>query len=639
MKKSLYFLFISVLFWTSCDPASYQSEVILPRIISDGMVLQRGEILKIWGKGTPGAKIRVSLAGVVGSNTVGEDSTWVVELPELQAGGPHLLEVNQQKVEDVYIGDVWLAGGQSNMEWELKSGVIGTEEEFAKGGFEDIRFFKVPHSYSALPQEDVSDGQWKKATPEHMPNFSAVAWFFASKNRAEENVPVGIIESNWGGTPAEGWTEAAVLASLTGSYMEEAKEIVENPDLFEAENQANEKRRVLRDVMVKGPDSVVAQKTSALDFDESSWSIINLPRANPLEHIAWVRKSFNLSEIADAKLTLSTIDQQAYIYLNGQLLHYKDWGVPMPVLDIPSDRLRKGKNVLTIRAINTWNNRPVIGSEDEMYLEVGSRQIDLQGTWAYSNSDAEELLPKVEWLNWKPGMMFNAMIYPLINYPLKGVIWYQGESNAGRYEEYQELFSAMITNWRNRWEKSDLPFLFVQLANFMERKNLQPDSDWAFLREAQRQTLNLPKTGMAVTIDIGEAEDIHPRNKKDVGERLWLLARKVAFKKEGLAEGPVIQSDFTLTDSTAVLNFSSVGKGLQLSTGDKVLGFIVGDDNGDFEAVSAEIISESQVKLALPMGKEIKEIRYAWADNPEVNLVNELGLPAVPFRKVLVEQE
>lgn len=633
-SQALILLFFIVL--VGCQPITYDSEVTLPKIISEGMVMQRGENLKIWGEGIPQAKIRVSLANVVVSTNVLEDSTWIVDLPSIKVGGPYILEVNKEKISDIYVGDVWLAGGQSNMEWPLKSGVIGAEKEYQEGGFDQIRFFKVPNTYSAIPQSDLKGGEWKVATPENLPNFSAIAWFFAKKNHFEENVPVGIIESNWGGSPAEGWTDLEVLADLGKSYSEEANKILSDPETFEAENLANEERRKLRDQLVQRPDSLAALKVSSLDYNDNNWRTISLPKSNPMQHIAWVRKTFRLSNKENVQLHMSGVDQMAYVYLNGNQLFYKDWGTSFPELEIPEEILLSGQNVLTFRIVNTWNNSPSLGSPGEMYIQQGSSKISLEGNWKYSNSIVEPQLPKVEWLSFQPGMMYNAMIAPLINYPIKGAIWYQGESNAGRHEEYRELFSAMIENWRNKWDIGDFPFLFVQLANFMKREEVQPNSNWAFLREAQEQTRSLPNTGMVVTIDVGEENDIHPRNKKDVGERLWLSAKNVAYGKDILATGPILDSVYQ-TEDALILRFEAVGKGLKLNEGDRVKGFIAAGKNGRFQALEGELFPPNQVRIQLKSGMNPVYLRYAWADNPEVNLVNELGLPAEPFRKTLKE--
>jgi sialate O-acetylesterase len=459
-----------------------------------------------------------------------------------------------------------------------------------------------------------------------------VGWFFAKRNHLEKNVPVGIIESNWGGTPAEGWTDAQLLAAMENrSYTEEAKDVVENKAKWKEILAENEKRRQMRDLLVKRPDSLMAGEVASLGYAASGWKTISLPSDNPLEHIVWVRKKFNLQNKAPVQLTLSNIEQMAFVYVNGVQVHYKDWGAPMPELEIPAEILQVGQNVLTIRAINTWNNQPSIGSKGQMFITQSGRKISLEGAWTYSNSIVEPQLPKVEYLNWKSGFMFNAMIAPLTNYPIKGVIWYQGESNAGRSEEYRELFGTMITNWRSRWGQEEMPFLFVQLANFMERKAIQSDSDWALLREAQTQTLELPKTGMATIIDIGEERDIHPRNKKDVGDRLWLQARKVAYGDDIVASGPVFR-EVKREGDRLIVTFSEIGEGLELSSGEGVSGFIVEDVEGQFEVAEGVVSGKDQVSLSIPKGLTPVGIRYAWADNPEVNLTNSADLPALPFR-------
>lgn len=615
----------------ACESNKFESDVVLPNLFSKGMVIQRDQQISVWGKGIPGKKVRVSLAEIIASTEVEPDSTWSIKLPSLVAGGPYTLQANNVVVEDVYLGDVWVAGGQSNMEWKLKSQVIGAEAEFAEGGFPEIRFFKVPNSYSAFPQTDVKGGEWKVADSVNLPDFSAIAWFFAKRNHLEKEVPVGIIESNWGGTPAEGWTDPKILAEMGKSYSAEAKEILENPEKWEKENLDNEKNRQMRDLLVKKPDSLTAIQVSGLAYDDSNWRSIDLPKSNPLQHIAWIRKKFELASTADLTLHLPNIDQMAYLYINGKQVYFKDFGTGMPDLAIAPELLFTGKNVLTIRVVNTWNNQPQVGQPGEMYFLQNGKKVSLEGKWSYSTDIVEPMLPDVERNNWRPGMMYNAMIAPITRFPIKGVIWYQGESNTEKHEEYKELFSAMITNWRTAWGIGDFPFLFVQLANFMERQEVQPDSDWAFLREAQAQTLQLPATGMAVIIDLGEAADIHPKNKKDVGERLWLQAKKVAFGEEILASGPVFKTS-TKTGEEILIGFSEVGEGLKLTAGEKVKGFIIADKKGKFHAIEGVISGPDQVRIQLPKGFEPSELRYAWADNPEVNLVNNIDLPAAPFR-------
>jgi sialate O-acetylesterase len=629
MKNNLLSLICIIFF--ACEFNKFDSEVSLPKLISNGMVIQRDQKIPVWGKGIPGKKVRVTLADLIGSTEVEPDSTWSLQFPSMAAGGPYQLQVNEQIIQDVYIGDVWLAGGQSNMEWSLKSQVIGGEEEIKSGGIHQIRFFKVPNSYSAIPQEDVAGGEWKIADSVNLPQFSAVAWFFAKRNHLEKNVPVGIVEANWGGTPAEGWTDANILAKMGESYSVEAKDILENQEKWEKIILENENKRRIRGFLVTKPDSVTALKVASLDFDDSQWKTIQLPKSNPLKHIAWVRKRFEINSLEAVKLHIPDLDQMAFVYLNGKQIHHKDWGFAMPDIDISTSDLRKGQNVLTFRVLNTWNNEPQIGKQGEMYLLQKGKKISLEGSWSFSNDLIEPMLPKVDYYNWKPGLMYNSMILPLTKFPIKGVIWYQGESNTARHREYKSLFQTLISSWRGAWGIGDFPFLFVQLANFMERKDVQPDSEWAYLREAQAQTLELPATGMAVSIDIGEAGDIHPKNKKDVGERLWLQARKIAFGEKILASGPVVVSS-ELVDGDLFIEFGEIGEGLRLSVGKKVKGFVIADDQGNFQAADGEIVGKSRVKIAIPKGVKFAQIRYGWADNPEVNLVNSLNLPTAPFR-------
>jgi sialate O-acetylesterase len=638
LKKFLLFILLLPLVF-GCGLSKPDSEVQFPKLISDGMVLQRDQPIKIWGKGIPDKKIRVTLAGAIASSQVGTDSTWSVQLPPLPAGGPYELVVNLQTINDVYIGDVWVAGGQSNMEWPLRAGVIDAEAEFANPDFPMIRFFKVANDYSAEEKSDVTKGQWKVANAENLPDFSAVAWFFAKKNYLDKGVPVGVIESNWGGTPAEGWTEVAVLADMDDrSYTDESREIIKTTEKWKQILAENEERRILRDSLINHQDSIKAADISSVSYSDANWRTVSLPAGNPLEHIAWVRKKFQLSSTEEAVLTLPDVQQMAYFYVNGTKVHFKDWGAEVGEIKIPSEILVKGQNVLAIRAVNGWNNKPEIGALGRMFLTQNEKKISLEGAWTYSNNIVEPRLPIVEYHNWRPGFMFNAMIAPLTNYAIKGVIWYQGESNAGKHAEYKELFEAMITNWRARWNIGNFPFLFVQLANFMERKSPQPDSEWAFLRESQTQTLELPNTGMATIIDIGDADDIHPRNKKDVGERLWLQARKVAYGEKILASGPVFK-EATLDEGAVTLTFTEVGEGLKLSSGTEVLGFIAEDKSGKFEVLSGKISGTDQVTLTIPNGFVPVGVRYAWADNPEVNLVNNLNLPTVPFRADLTAKE
>lgn len=625
---SLFFLYVG------CQPEEKISEVFMPKFFADHMVFQRNQPIRVWGDGVPGQKVVGKFNGQEKTTKVGEDTYWLLEFDAMPASGPHEMDINGKVIRDVQVGDVWVAGGQSNMEWVLSGEVEGLAEEVADAEYPLIRFFKIPHDYDAKEKYDVRGGQWTQASADNILNFSAVAWFFAKKLHLEKGVPVGIIESNWGGTPAQGWTHESKLLEIE-PYKEKAQDVLDRKDYWIQEVIDNKLRELKRNELVLSPQNGEIQGVANLDYDDSSWQTVNLPGDNPFKDIAWFRRKFTVNQTEGVKMNLGDIQQMAYIYLNGGRLQYKDWGNSVQEFVIPAGVLKKGENVLSVRVINTWNNSPVFGRKGQFYIKESNRTLSLEGPWKYSNT-IEETLPIVEWHNWLPGMMYKAMIAPIVKYPIKGVIWYQGESNTGEHEYYRTLFGTMIQNWRESWAIGDFPFLFVQLANFMERKPVQPDSNWAYLREAQSQTLELPNTGMAVTIDIGNANDIHPRNKKDVGHRLWQSARKVAYGEDVLQSGPTLKSA-TVLDGKVLLDFDFAGDGLKLSSDREVKGFILAGPDGKFQVAKAEITGPSQVTVFHNGIKNPGEVRYAWADNPETNLYNSENLPAVPFRKNLQE--
>jgi sialate O-acetylesterase len=614
----------------SCQSNEPLTEVFMPKFFADHMVFQRNQPIRVWGDGTPNKRVVAKFNNQEKETKIDNEGYWMVEFDPMPASGPFQLDVNGKKIRDIQIGDVWVAGGQSNMEWVMSSQVEGLQEEIADSHYPLIRFFKIPHDYDAKGKKDVRGGEWRIANADNILNFSAVAWFFAKKNHLEKGVPIGIIESNWGGTPAEGWTASEKLIDFP-PYREKAKDVVDRNAYWIQEIIDNKVRELKRNDLVAAPQNGEIKGVVNTNFDDSDWQTVNLPSDNPFSDIAWFRKKFTLTDINNATLNLGDIQQMAYIYLNGGRLLFKDYGDAVKEFTLPAGMVVKGENLLVVRIVNTWNNSPVLGKSGEFFVKSGGKKISLEGEWKYSNRIEEEI-PKVEWYNWLPGMMYNAMIAPMVKYPIKGVIWYQGESNVGEHQHYKRLFSTMIQNWREAWGIGDFPFLFVQLANFMERKDIQPDSDWAFLREAQTQTLDLPNTGMAVTIDVGNAGDIHPRNKKDVGYRLWQSAKKVGYGEDVIHTGPIFSSAEKQGEKI-IVTFDFVGEGLQLSSGTEVKGFIIAGEDGQFESAKGKITGTNQVEIFSPKVKNPVEVRYAWADNPEVNLYNSLDLPAVPFRQ------
>jgi sialate O-acetylesterase len=625
----LFWMLLSVIF-ISCESDPGTSEVHLPKFFADHMVVQRDQPIRFWGMGIPGKKVIGKMNGKQVETKVDQSGQWLLAFDPLPASGPYEVEINGMLFKDVQVGDVWVAGGQSNMEWVMADQVEGAYNEISDADYNLIRFFKIPHDYDAKTKTDVRGGDWIIANSDNILGFSAVAWFFAKKLHLEKGVAVGIIESNWGGTPAEGWTAAEALTDIA-AYREKAQEMLDKADYWNEEIVQNKLRDLKRGELVSSPQNGEIQGVANPGYDDTNWTTVTLPNDKPFEDIAWFRKTITLNKLENMTLQLGEIQQVAHIYLNGGRLWIKDYSQPVQEIPIPSGMLVNGDNILAIRVVNSWNNQAVLGKKGDFYLRSSSHNINLEGNWKFSNT-IEEAIPKVERYNWNPGFMYNAMIAPIVKYPIKGVIWYQGESNAGAHMHYKELFSTLIKDWRKQWAIGDFPFLYVQLANFMQRKEVQPDSDWAYLREAQAQVLELPYTGMAVTIDIGDAEDIHPRNKRDVGHRLWAAAQKVAYGDElVLASGPVMEA-IVMEGEQAIISFTEVGDGLMTTDGESVKGFVVKDEAGNFFPAEAMITGQAQVTVRSKQVKNIMAVRYGWADNPDVNLYNSAKLPAVPFR-------
>ncbi|WP_421871593.1 sialate O-acetylesterase [Marinoscillum sp.] len=606
------------------------SQLKLPRLFADHMVIQRNQPTKVWGWTEPGEKVSVTLDAEKQQVKADKTGYWETYLKARKAGGPYTLMVvsgdSTITYEDVLVGDVWIAGGQSNMEWQLQWNVNNWEEEVKDSDYPNIRFFKVPNTFASSPQQDVSGGEWLLANPDNSPQFSAVAWFFAKHNHLEKNVPVGVVESHWGGTPAEAWTSLETLTNTPG--YEDIADTIMNPsmpwDQLEAINQKKDARKW---ELMRDQEGAVATGAQNVDFDDSNWERLDLPCNCRMTDLAWLRREVNLSPdtIKDIKLYISNVVQEAFVFYNGELLWTKKWSDDIQPLEIPKELVRAGKNVITYRVANSWDNNVYFGRPGEMWLEINGTKHSLEHDWKYS-SDIEPDIPMAVKMFQMPSFLYNAKIAPIGGYTARGVIWYQGESNADKPQYYRQLFTNMIGDWRKLW--GDIPFLYVQLANFMQRQDQPVASDWAELREAQTQTLALPKTAMAVTIDIGNPDDIHPRNKQDVGARLWLAAKKVSYGDEVVYSGPSIK-EATTDREGVILSFDHVGSGLK-STG-PLNGFAVADDANNWYWAQARIVGD-QVIVTSENVKTPKAVSYAWGDNPEAPLYNQEGLPAVPFQ-------
>ncbi len=603
--------------------------VELGKIFSDHMVLQRDQAVAIWGSAAANTPISVAFDGKSFTARADDEGRWRVSIPAQKAGGPFTISVTgdgERTIEDVYFGDVWLAGGQSNMEWKLSWKINNSDEIIATANYPLIRFFEVPAEVAPRPQTELSDGAWKPATPETAQHFSAVAYLFARQNHLEKDVAVGIIDDNWGGTPAESWMSKEALLQLP-AYRERT-EAQYQPDIDWSKRFAiNEKHGEEKNQRIFGKEYALATDAFRFDFSTRGWSEQTLPGA--FDNLAWLRREFTLDKVPAKKVVLSfgDLQQKAFIWINETLLDVQDWQVEGARYEIPADLLRKGRNLITLRVGNSWSNQAYVGRDNKIWLDADGDKQDLSSGWLYSHQ-VEAPLP--EYINYQntPSFLYNSMIHPILGYGLRGVIWYQGEANAGEASLYHDLFSALIQDWRQQWQQ-DFPFIFVQLAAFMQPQYPQPDSSWALLRDMQSRTLSLAGTGMATAIDIGDINDIHPRDKQDVAMRLWGEAKRLSFGDKILSQGPSYRA-YRVKGQRIQVFFDHTGQGLHLKDGSSVKGFAVAGADGVYHPAQANIQGDAVVVWSDAVAAPVA-LQYAWADYPQVNLYNSADLPALPF--------
>ncbi len=623
---------------------SSRGAIRLPRIIGSGMVLQQKQVVPIWGWASPRERITIEFNGQLIKTRAGKDGKWRVELAAMEAGGPFVMTLsgkNTLTLDDILIGEVWICSGQSNMQWTVSSS-NDAEQEIAAADYPNIRLFSVERKIQLVPTDDLAKGEWQACSPTTLPDFSAVAYFFGRDLQDNLQVPIGLIHTSWGGTNIETWTSGPTITQIEGFEQSTEGLTVEAMQAMKAE-QAARFQKIL-DEFGDSEGGIENGKAvwAAPSLDESDWKEMEVPGLwegkglDGIDGVIWFRKTIALSESAaktDGMIHLGPIDDNEITWINGHQIGFTNAYNEPRNYAVSADHLHPGKNVITIRVEDTGGGGGLYGSADEMKLTLGNIEIPLAGNWKYRISPAGlELNSAGMGPNDKPTLLFNGMINPLIPYAFQGAIWYQGESNASRAYQYRELFPALIRDWRRYWNR-DFPFLFVQLANFKEQKLTPDDSDWAELREAQTMTLAEPHTGMALAIDIGEADDIHPRNKQDVGSRLALSARKVAYGQDIIHSGPQYAS-MEVKGKAIEITFDYVGEGL-MAFEDKygyLRGFSIAGEDQQFQWAQAEIIG-NKVRVFNPAISNPVAVRYAWADNPaDANLYNATGLPAVPFR-------
>jgi len=626
------------------------AEIKLPAIFSSNMVLQQGINIPFWGTGTPGGKVTITLDNQKKSAVVSTEGKWRIDFPPMEVGGPLTVRVAGQDTityENVKVGEVWVCSGQSNMEMPLAGWgeVNNFEEEIANANYPDIHLFTVKRAMSVQPLDDVDSTAWQVCSPQTVPLFSATAYFFGRHLKQTLDIPIGLIHTSWGGTPAEAWTSAPSLRQL-----EDYTAIVDS-----MQTDANSMEQLVKEYQQKMAqwqkmlDEKIrtAQGNSpsweSPDLDTKTWRYMNLPvlweKAGlaAYDGVVWFRKEITVPENMLGKnllMHLGPIDDDDITWFNGTKVGQTSQYNKPRHYNVPASIVKPGKNIIAVQIIDTGGGGGIWGNPGDMYLEAaGSKAVSLSGIWKYKPALELKAIPprplSPESSN-RPTVLYNAMIHPLVPYGIRGAIWYQGEANAGRAYQYRSLFKTMIMDWRANWALGDFPFIFTQLANFMQVNPQPGESDWAELREAQLMALESPNTGMAVTIDIGNADDIHPKNKQDVGKRLALNAlNKVYDKQDVVPYGPIYKS-MTVEDGKIRLSFDFVDGGL-VAKGDKLQGFAIAGEDKKFVWADAAIDSQTVVVSSQYVAKPVA-VRYAWAANPVCNLYNTADLPATPFR-------
>ncbi len=621
----------------------------LPALISDNMVLQQLRNICIWGESYPDAEVSVTPSWENKSTTVkaGTNGRWKLHLRTPAATSiPQYIIVKSKNrslnVENVLIGEVWLCSGQSNMAMTVNGAggqVSNYKNEESDANYPEIRMFNVKPDLSANAGVDV-EGKWDICSPETVSDFSAAAYFFARKVYKETGIPVGIINSSWGGTDIETWISMDTFKNLPGHF----RVRYEDAEIFGVENvlKKNENNRnAFIDTVAS--DAGMKEQWYNPSHNFESWKLMTQPQEwsgtelASFDGVAWFKYDFNISDAGTDQggaLSLGKVDDNDITWINGIKVGETEGAGYDRMYDVPSGVLKKGKNTIVIKVVDAIRAGGLTGRKDDLYIKTKEGKYSLAGDWQYKTAlnttdlHYTDVVPNLCY-----GLLYNAMIDPLKDFAIKGVIWYQGENNTGRAYDYRTLFPALIKDWRTKWGY-DFPFYWVQLAAYLPKAEKPPVADnWAELRESQTMTLSLEHTGQAVTADIGDANDIHPKNKQDVGLRLAYIALNKDYNMTDIiCSGPTYKT-MKINRDRIIIEFDNIGSGLIITSKyGYIEGFSIAGTNQKFVWANAKLEGKNRVIVYSNEIKKPVAVRYCWSGNPDVNLFNSAGLPATPFR-------
>jgi sialate O-acetylesterase len=650
--------------------SNLEAKVRLPRLVSDRMVLQRDTPLKIHGWADPREKVEVVFQDKTLTTRANRTGEWSMELGTFPAGGPYTMQVGDVTLSNVMVGEVWLCSGQSNMELQMFLVSDLYADAMAEFNYPEIRYFRVPMNYAFDgPMEDLPRGEWRMATTENIAMFSAIAFFYGRELHELYDVPVGVIDTSVGGSPIEAWVSAETLTKYP-HYLAAAQESA-RAGFVDSMRTADRSWGRERNLAIEQADPGVGKWNKA-EFDHSDWGTVSVPgywRTKGIDTkpgTIWFRKEFELPagvEASEAILRMGTIVDADETWVNGERVGGVTYMYPPRIYRVPEGVLREGRNVVATRVTTNSGNggfveqkpyKLIIGAfSDQLYrmapagkLANGAEiqvdkplkarlEVDLTGDWHYriGAQPAPAAPHRSITFQYVPTGLYNGMLAPLRGYAVRGFLWYQGESNVGRAAEYRRLMADLIAEWRRDWNSPEMPFIFAQLTSMMEGSGFAPDngqSGWAEFRDTQRQTLSVPGTGMATTLDVGEWNDIHPLNKKTVAHRMLLEARRLAYGESGVSGAGPLPEEMTVENGSAVISFRCTGADIDPNV--RLAGFTIAGSDKKFVKANAVVLRGNTLRVWSELVPEPAFVRYAWSGDPVgANLRDKDGIPASTF--------
>jgi len=656
MRSAKRFLTIIALYFLCCEVVAAANHVKMPYFFSDNMVLQRQKPIQFWGTATPKTSFSVEFAGEKKKVKTEANGKWKVAFPAKEAGGTYEFKIDSDSsfsFKNILIGDVWLCSGQSNMEWSAKQ-VFNASYELKNANFPQIRSFTVAKALSSAPLENVSNASWQISTPENTASFSAVAYFFAREIHKTQNIPIGIIHTSWGGTPIEPW--------IGIKSVEQHPDFKELADKFIRENKGDNSIETSQASYVSNLqkwtddiqklDAGFVEKWYSNGFKPTNWKTLIAPDywenhgLTDFDGVVWLRKEVQIPASLAGKsllINLETLKDFDITYFNGTEIGKNTWQPGRRIYVVPGDLVKEGKNLITVRLENIsgfggFTSRNASDLRLQELIESDKPLIiPLSGEWLFKNSlKITEYQPKPvdpTENRRKPSAIYNAMIAPFAGLGLKGFLWYQGETNASEAAKYRKLLPLLINDWRKQFNQGDLTFLITQLAGFGPLTPNPIDSHWAELRESQQAALQIPQTGMAVTIDVGNPYDVHPVYKQQVGQRMAAEAKRLCYGETNLQTSPLYQS-MQVEGKNIRLKFTYAANGLVARNG-SLKGFAIAGNDGKYIWANAKIEGNDVIVWSDQI-PEPTSVRYAWTGSPVesngANLYNKEGFPASPFR-------